>query len=175
MGKRELALRFAGVWVFACSLCGLGQSGLGTGASAAPATYVPVHNFISKRDANADVQATLAEARRTGKRVLVDIGGDWCLYCQQMDKLFREHPELAELRDKNFLTVLVYYGPENWNREFLSHYPKLVGVPHFFVVETDGTLLHSQRVVELRTGNKYDPEKMKAFFLKWAPAENGPH
>jgi thiol:disulfide interchange protein len=158
----------ASVPIVLLCLCALGQT-TGTASSpSTPARYVPVYNFISKRDASADVQAAIAEAQRTGKRVIIDIGGDWCVYCQQMDKLFHEHPELAELRDKNFLTVAVYYGPENWNRQFLSHYPKLLGVPHVFVVETNGTILNSQRLVELRTGGQYDPEKMKTFLLKWA-------
>ncbi len=59
----------------------------------APA-YAPVHKFDSKRDAAADIQAAVAEAHRTGKRVIVDVGGDWCQYCHQLDQLFQEHPDL---------------------------------------------------------------------------------
>jgi len=55
---------------------------------------VPIHKFDSKRDAAADIQAGVAEAHRTGKRVIVDVGGDWCQYCHQLDQLFQEHPDL---------------------------------------------------------------------------------
>ncbi len=131
--------------------------------------YVPVHKFDSKRDAAADIQAAIAEARRTGKRIIVDIGGDWCPYCHQIDQLFQEHTELAELRDKNFITVNVYYGSDKKNEKALSHYSKVLGIPHFFVLEKDGTLLYSQHIVELREGGKYSPEKMRNFLTKWSP------
>src|SRR5260370_36465357 len=75
----------------------------------ADSTYVPVHKFDSKRDAAADIQAAITEAQRSGKRILLDVGGDWCQYCHQMDQLFQERPELLELPDKNFITVPVYY------------------------------------------------------------------
>lgn len=131
--------------------------------------YVAVHNFDPKRDAVADIQAAITEAQRTGKRVLLDVGGDWCQYCHQMNQFLAEHPEVLQLRDENFITVAIYYGNDNKNGQALAHYSKVIGVPHFFLLEKDGVLLSSQHVLELRVGGKYDTEKMKAFFLKWAP------
>jgi len=43
------------------------------------------------------------------------------------------------------------------------------GVPHFYVLDGSGSVLHSQHMVELRTGSKYDPDKMKGFLTKWSP------
>jgi thioredoxin-related protein len=111
-------------------------------AGAAGSSYVAVHKFDPKRDAAADIQAAIAEAQRTGKRVLLDIGGDWCQYCHQMDQLFQEHPELLELRDKNFITVAVYYGTDKKNEQVLSHYPKVEGIPHFYVLDSSGSVFH---------------------------------
>ena len=137
---------------------------------AAPGSaYVPVLKFDPKRDAEADIQSAIEEAKRTGKRILLDVGGDWCRYCHQMDQLFFEHPEILRLRNNNFITVAIYYGTDNKNPQALSHYSKVLGVPHFFVLEKDGTLLYSQHVLDLRTGGAYDPEKMKSFFVKWSP------
>src|SRR5262249_8005053 len=82
--------------------------------AAAPATaaYTPVHKFDPKRDASADIQAAIIEARHTGKRIILDIGGDWCQYCHQMDQFFQQNREVLEFRDRNFVTVAVYYGSE---------------------------------------------------------------
>ncbi len=135
----------------------------------ADSTYVPVHKFDSKRDAAADIQAAITEAQRSGKRILLDVGGDWCQYCHQMDQLFQERPELLELRDKNFITVPVYYGTDKKNEQVLSHYPKVEGVPHFYVLDSRGSVLHSQHLLELRKGGKYDPDKMKEFLTIWSP------
>lgn len=144
-------------------------------SGAADSSYVPVRKFDPKRDAEADIQAATAEAQRTGKRILLDVGGDWCQYCHEIDQFFQEHPEILQLRDNNFITVAIYYGGDNDNQQALSHYSKVLGIPHFFVLEKNGTLLHSQHVLELRIGGKYDPEKMKDFFLTWSlpPAEKG--
>jgi len=131
--------------------------------------YVPVHKFDPKRDAAADIQAAIAEAEKTGHRILVDVGGDWCQYCREMDEFFKRHSDLLQLRDANFITVDVFYSSENKNESFLSRYPKVEGIPHFFVLEKDGTLLRSQHVLELRSGGAYDPGKMKDFLTKWSP------
>lgn len=142
-------------------------------AVASTAAYVPVLKFDPKRDAEADIQAAISEAQRTGKRILLDVGGDWCGYCHQMDQFFFEHPGMRQLRDNNFVTVAIYYGNDNKNPQALSHYSKVLGVPHFFVLEKDGTLLYSQHVLELRTSGTYDAQKMKSFFLKWSsPGES---
>ena len=163
--------RFSRNCILVALLACLLRAGFAQNQSPQPASgYVPVQSFDPKRDAAADIEAALAEAQRTGKRAIIDVGGDWCQYCHQMDQLFVEHPDLIDLRDKNFILVKVYYGDKNKNRDALSHYSKLLGIPHLFVLEKDGSMLHSQHVTELRSGGNYDAEKMRAFLLKWAPA-----
>jgi thiol:disulfide interchange protein len=135
-------------------------------AAGIPSGYV--HAFDPNRDAVADIRAAIAEARRTQKRVLLYIGGSWCMYCYQMDQLFQKNPDLLQLRDSNFITVDVYYGAGENNVRALSPYTKVLGVPHFFVLESDGNLLHSQHVLELRAGGAYSPAKFQEFFQRWA-------
>jgi thioredoxin-related protein len=160
------------VAVFAFGSLTLGQSGSAREAKSAAAVggaeYAPVLRFDQKRDAAADIQAAIHEAQRTGKRVLVDVGGDWCPYCQQMDQFLRTRPDLRKILDDNFITVRVFYSSADKNEKVLSHYPKVEGIPHFFVLDKDGTLLRSQHVLELRSHGAYDAEKMKAFLSKWA-------
>ena len=124
---------------------------------------VPVRKFDPKRNAAAGIQAAVAEARRTVKRVIVDVGGDWCQCCHQMDQLFQQHPELVELREKNFITVAVYYGSDKKNEQALSRYPKVKGIPHLYVLDGSGSVLQSQHLTELRTGANYDPDKVRTF------------
>jgi thiol:disulfide interchange protein len=131
--------------------------------------YVQVHKFDPRRDAAADIQAAIAEGQRTSKRIILDVGGDWCSWCHVLDKFLEQHPEIVDLQEKNFITVAVFYGSENKNEKVLSRYPKVEGIPHFFVLEKDGTLLHSQGMVKLETGGEPNPEKMKDFLVKWSP------
>ena len=133
-------------------------------------SYVPVHTYNSARDARADIAAAIAEAQRTGTRILLDIGGDWCPWCHTLDQFFQQHPDVLQLRDTNFVVVNIYYGSDNKNEKALSRYSKVLGIPHFLVLDKDGTLLHSQHVLDLKTNGDYSAIKMKEFLMKWSPA-----
>ena len=87
-----------------------------------------------------------------------------------MEQLFQQHPELVEQREKNFVTVAVYYGSDKKNEQALSRYPKVNDIPHFYVLDGSGSVLHSQHLTELRTGANYDPDKVKDFLTKWSPS-----
>ena len=134
----------------------------------ASSVYVPVHAFDAKRNAAADIRAAILEAQRTHKRVLLYVGADWCMYCDQMNHLFGNNPGLLELRDSRFVTVKVYYGPDQDNAQALSPYTKLLGIPHLLVLVSDGALLHSQHVLDLRANGEYSPAKFRNFLQRWA-------
>ena len=143
-------------------------------ASEGPASVVPSASagrsdaFDPKRDASADIQAAIAEAQRTHKRILIYIGGDWCVYCAELKALFQAHPDLADLRNQRFVTVHVFYDHEDHNSKALAPYGQFVGIPHYFVLDSDGKLLHSEHLVELRDNGKYSAARMKAFLELWA-------
>jgi thioredoxin-related protein len=145
-------------------------------AAAPGSAYIPVREYDASRNAAQDIQAAQAEARRTAKRVLVQVGGAgaWCDWCHFMDTFFQTHPELVELRDRYFVTVKVSVSVENQNKEVLSQYPKIFGYPHFFVLDAQGKLLQSQQTsqLEMGQGNTYDPQKVRAFLLDWGEQKN---
>ena len=43
--------------------------------------YVPVIQYDPKRDAGSDIKNAVIEAQRTGKHVLLEVGGEWCTWC----------------------------------------------------------------------------------------------
>ena len=125
--------------------------------------------FDPKRDAAADVALAVKAARAEGKRVLVDVGGEWCAWCHIMDRFFERDTEARTLRDRGFVWVKVNYSKENKNEALLSRWPRIKGYPHLFVLGPDGALLHSQDTGELEAGKGYDREKFIAFLHKWSP------
>ena len=127
--------------------------------------------FDPSRDAAKDIQSALHQAHASGRRVILDVGGEWCIWCRRLDSLFASHPEIEEFRRAHFVTVKVNWSPENKNEQVLSHYPKVAGYPHLFVLESDGTLLKSQDTGELEKGKGHDPDKVMAFLRKWAPSK----
>jgi thioredoxin-related protein len=130
--------------------------------------YSPPTKYDSRRDGEADIKEALLEAQRTGKHLLIDVGGEWCIWCHILDKFFDQHPKLLEYREQNFVMVKINYSRENENKKLLSRYPKIAGFPHLFVLDKDGKLLHSQDTSQLEEGKSYNVEKVWSFLRKWA-------
>jgi thiol:disulfide interchange protein len=133
-----------------------------------PAEYVPVLKYDPARNADQDIKDGVAEAKRTGKRVFLEVGGQWCIWCHIMDEYFEKHPDLLAFREKNFVMVKINFSDENKNEQVLSRYPKVAGYPHIFVLDTDGKLLHSQDTGQLEEGRGYNLDKFMAFLKEWA-------
>ncbi len=130
--------------------------------------YVPVAKYDPARNADKDIRDAVADAKMMNKRILLEVGGEWCSWCHTMDRYFEEHPELLEFREKNFIMVKINFSPENKNEVVLKRYPEIKGYPHIFVLDRDGKLLHSQDTGLLEAGKSYDLEKFSAFLKKWA-------
>jgi len=64
------------------------------GCSAGMRRYIPVTRYDPKRDPDAIWPRPLAEAKRTGRNVLLVSGGDWCSWCHVMDKFFADHDDV---------------------------------------------------------------------------------
>jgi thiol:disulfide interchange protein len=138
---------------------------------AAPVQTYAIGAFDPARDAEKDLRDAVALAGKSGRRVLMDVGGEWCVWCRRLDTLWATNAGLRAYRDSNYVTLKVNWSPENKNAALLSKYPKIPGYPHFFVLEKDGKFLHSQDTGELEKGKGHDPEKVMAFLKAWAPAE----
>jgi thioredoxin-related protein len=133
--------------------------------------YIPVHAYDPKRDADRDIKDAVTEAGRTGKRILLEVGGQWCIWCHYMDDFFEKHAELLALREKNFIMVKINFSEENKNEQVLSRYPPVKGYPHIFILDRDGKLLHSEDTSVLEEGKSYNLERFMAFLKEWSPPE----
>ena len=123
-----------------------------------------------KRDPEKDLQMAMADAAKTHKRILLDAGGAWCIWCVILDKAITDHADLKDFRDKNYQVLKVYYGPRTENTAFFAHYPRIPGYPWLFVLDVDGKLLVSKNTEELedRTGS-YSVKGLLAFLNTWKP------
>lgn len=119
--------------------------------------------FDPQRDAQADVQLALDLARVQGKKVLVDVGGEWCTWCHVFDRFVAAQPEVRATLQEHFILVKVNWSPQNRNERLLSQWPKARGYPHFYVLDAAGKLIASQPSGELESGKDYDAAKVLAF------------
>ncbi len=125
--------------------------------------------FDPERDAKTDLETALRMARATRRRVLVEVGGEWCTWCHIMDRFFAANAEAKRVRDANFIWLKLNFSKENPNQALLSRWPKITGYPHLYVLDADGRLLHSQDTSVLEAGREYDPVAFRAFLLEWSP------
>lgn len=126
-----------------------------------------VEQFDPARDAAKDLENAVMAAEKTDKRIILDIGGEWCIWCHRLDSMFVKNPDLTKYRDKNFVYVKINYSKENKNEEFLSQFPKVPGYPHWFLLDSNGKLLLSESSENFESGKGHDPVKVMAFLKKW--------
>ncbi len=143
------------------------------GAQDGSPVYQPVVKYDPKRDAAKDIDAAVAEAKRSGRRVLLEVGGEWCIWCHRLDDFLSENKKLGVLLERNFVVVKVNYSPENKNEKVLSRYPEVAGYPHFFVLDREGQLLRSQDTAKLEEDKSYNAKRFKTFLTRWGPAGLG--
>ncbi len=157
----KLALAF----LFALSLGTQVTFAQGTATSPAQAEHP---KFDPTRDPAKDIADAVKTAQKKNKRILLDVGGEWCGWCHKLDKFFIENLEAAKILKDKYIVVKVNFSQENKNEALLSKYPKINGYPHLFVLDKNGKLLHSLDTGLLETGDHHDPAKVIPFLQKWA-------
>jgi thiol:disulfide interchange protein len=136
-------------------------------ARAAPDTLYLHPDYSTTRDPNADLAAGLARAKAEGKLVLLDVGGDWCVWCHILDKYLETHDDVRAAFAAAFVITKINYSTDVPNKEFLSLYPKVAGYPAFIILGADGALLGTQDTGDLEKGRSYNHAKMLGFAKTW--------
>jgi len=134
--------------------------------------YTPVTEFDPARNPAKDLKAAIDEAENSNRRIILDVGGEWCIWCHRIDYFIENNKEIKDFIKDNFIVLKINFSKENQNEEFLSKYPAIPGYPHFFVLDKNGKLLRSQDTGLLEEGKGYSHQKMMAFLKKWAPSKN---
>ncbi|MEP6657474.1 MAG: thioredoxin family protein [Betaproteobacteria bacterium] len=145
----------------------LGLLALGVPVAAAGVAGLP-ESFDPARDAKTDLALACRLAAESGRRVIVDVGGEWCPWCHVMDRFFERRPDLRALRDARFVWLKINYSKANPNPQLLSGWPKVAGYPHLFVLDAKGALLHSQDTSALEDGDDYNAAAVRRFLTRWA-------
>jgi thiol:disulfide interchange protein len=132
----------------------------------------PIFGYYNpKADPEAELKKTIDEATKNKKRILLDVGGEWCIWCHRLDDFFVSNPDVTEYLKKNFVLLKVNFSKENDNEVFLKKFPKVAGYPHIFVLDTDGKFLHSQDTGKLEKDKGHDREKVLEFLKQWSVKE----
>jgi thiol-disulfide isomerase/thioredoxin len=121
------------------------------GSPALPERSTSAHAaFAADRDARADVDAALAEARLNGKTVIVIMGANWCHDSISLaDRL--QSPRFADMLRARYVVVYVDVGtPQTGNGRNLQiakrfSIDKVKNTPLVMMVSGNGKLLNSKK------------------------------
>ncbi len=131
------------------------------------AAVYSVDKYDPARNAAADLDATIRQAKQSDKRILLEVGGNWCGWCRALDRFIHDTPSVASALRNNYIIMKVNMSEENRNQEFLGRFPKIKGYPHIFVLDSNGTFLHSQDTGLLEEGKSYNETRFLEFLDRW--------
>lgn len=128
--------------------------------------------YPADADAHTEIKEAEERAARSGKRLLLVFGANWCFDCHVLDLAFQS-PELAPIVVANYEIVHVDLGPEEEkNADLVAQYeiPLKKGIPAIAVADSDGKLIVSQKNGEFEDARVLTAEVLAEFLNKWKPA-----
>jgi len=124
--------------------------------------------------ANADKQvaAAKARARQSGKRLIIDLGGNWCLDCRLLAATM-DLPGLKPWLARRYEIVTVDIGRLDKNLQIPARYgirSRLEGVPALLIVDprTD-KLVNAGSITALADARSLTPQGLADWLAKWTP------
>lgn len=126
-------------------------------------------------DAKAQVDAALARAKKSGKRVIVDLGGNWCGDCRVFAAIL-DAPEVKKFVDAHFEVVVVNVGRYDTNLDIPARWgiDKLKAAPTTLIVSPKGELLNRDDTVALMDARSMTPQAVVDWLAHWAaPVKKG--
>nr|WP_321361042.1 thioredoxin family protein [uncultured Hyphomonas sp.] len=149
----------------ALGLAMLSAGGFAQAEAAPEAKLYLSDTYNETADPAADVQQAIQEA--DGRRILLEVGGNWCVWCKLLDGYMEANPDVRKAFGESFMIVKVNFSREHPNTEFLGAYPEAEGYPQFYVLDTDGSFLAAQGTAELEEGKGYNRARMLEFAKRW--------
>lgn len=134
--------------------------------NALPKPYHPEEN------AEAKIAELIKQAQKENKNIMIQAGGNWCIWCLRFNNFVQTTPELKKQVDDNYVYYHLNYSPDNKNEKIFAKYGNpgdQYGYPVFIVLDKNGKQIHTQDSSVLEEGKGYSIEKVKKFFDDWKP------
>lgn len=121
-------------------------------------------------EANAalDIQNAVASAKKQHKNVIIQAGGNWCIWCLRFNNYVQQTPELKQIVDNNFIYYHLNWSPENKNEKIFTGYGNpgdKFGYPVFIILDENGKQIHTQDSSVLKRGTVTAYKKSKNFLI----------
>lgn len=123
--------------------------------------------FDPNADFEAQLKGALLEAGKSGKRIIVEFGGDWCIWSIKMTNVL-ESPIFRSLLQKHFIFLRCFAGREGEcpYPEYLE-FPNIASIPFFILLNEKGEIIATQRTEKFEILRFYNPIKLYFFLKSW--------
>ena len=129
-----------------------------------------VQPYNEAANADAQVAAAFARAQKSHKRVLIDLGGNWCVDCIVLANFVRL-PEMRRFMEAHYEEVLVDVGRFNRNLQVPARFgitERLKGVPALLIATPDGKLVNGDNIFATANAHSMTPQALAAYLAKYA-------
>lgn len=121
-------------------------------------------------DAQEAIDSLLVQAKATKKNIIIQAGGNWCIWCLRFNNYIHEESDLNALIVDHLLYYHLNYSKENKNEAVFNRYAPdgaKLGYPFFIVLNSDGKVLAVRDSGSLEDGKGYDKAKVTEFFQSY--------
>lgn len=120
------------------------------------------------------VSDALAEARASGKRVLLVFGANWCSDCRALDALFHSDPAIARRLRASYVVVKLDVGRDAEPRKHAALIGRFgaaveTGIPVLVVADANGQALNNTHRERLADSAHQRPAAVLDFLDQWQP------
>jgi thiol:disulfide interchange protein len=129
------------------------------------------HAYHPEEDAAGGLQRAIKAAAGAHKNVVVEIGGNWCIWCARFAELSSTDKQIDSTLNADFVVLHVNFSKENMNLPVLAMlgYPQRFGFPVFVILNDKGSVVHIQNTEYLEQLKGYNKEKILSFLNDWSP------
>ena len=135
-----------------------------TGANTLPAYSL---KYDPSRDPFKDGAHAINLAKESNRRVLIEVGGEWCKWCHILDEFLDKNPDIKQRLHSTFVMLKINVSDANDNNAFLKAFPKPLGYPHMYVTEKNGNILWSKDTADFLVNGQYSRKQFTEFFNRW--------
>lgn len=128
--------------------------------------------YNETENAETKIKQFIEKAKKTNKNIMIQAGGNWCIWCLRFNNFVQTTPELKQLVDENYIYYHLNYSPKNKNERIFAKYGnpgEKFGYPVFIILDKNGKQIHTQESGSLEEGKGYNLEKVTLFFNAWKP------
>jgi thiol:disulfide interchange protein len=129
----------------------------------------PVKLYDVSADGSKQVEQALQMARTQHKRVLLQFGANWCVWCVRLHGLFQSDRRIAARLKDSYVVALIDVS-EGHNAAVNERFgkPTRFGLPAIVVLDEKGKALVTLDTETVEEGSGHNATKVLAFLDEWA-------